>query len=222
MYKRQVPEGVSDWNYKPDEFQSVIDESVGLGSELHNVEKGDVILMGASKMTILEAIKSKPASVNDYSIIMRWKAGGYSTLFTGDLGPSLGAKLAKKSSMKADFYKAPHHGVTPIASELFADMVNPVVTMVPTSKFLWHHPRSHVLQTWVNKNSDMVNCTNGENGTVRLVFARSQVLIEAERDSERCRSMTLAMTGKEVTDVVFDKDLRLPAALQVLLLDDEG
>jgi len=204
IYINRPVMGHEDFDYKESEFEQMLVQAQKLNAVIKDVKKGDVIKLPTSRIVILESPKILQAEINDYSIIMRWEVRGYSTLFTGDLSQNLGSKLVGNKVFSADFYKAPHHGVKPIAPNEFSDTVNPVLTMVPQPQQLQKHPRGLLFYWWVKqqaKNTGMITCTNGNNGSVSLYFERDHVRLEPEREHAMCHNRTLHFKGRTLTPV---------------------
>ncbi len=189
IYYNAPPEDVSDFNYKPDDFYTLLDSYKEKGAVLHNIAAGFHIEFKNSKIYVLEAKKERQGDVNDYSLIMAWDAGGYRTLFTGDLNKKLGAELAKKTEYRADILKVPHHGVTGIASNEFFDNVHPSLIMVPAHEQLWYHPRGAQVRNWAIKNwqeRKVHVCNNGFNGHIKIAFYKTYIDLKPEIPNTTC------------------------------------
>ena len=219
IYFNDPVHGHNDFAYHQEWWDAMKADAVTRGAKLHQVKKGDVIKTKNTRMLILEAPKSRQAEVNDYSVIMRWEAGGYSTLFTGDLSVELGNRLAGNPVFEADFYKAPHHGVTPIAPDAFSNTVNPVLAMVPQPKILERHPRGLPFFYWARSKlsaKGMITCTNGNNGHVSLIFEQTSVSVRPERNHGSCVTTRLYLTPKKLTKMPVN-GLAMAPILNLLL-----
>lgn len=219
IYFNTPVEGHSDFAYDPLEFQALLDEASRLGAKLHSVDKGDVIRLGDSIIEVLQSPKTRQAEINDYSIIMRWRASGYTTLFSGDLSINLGSKLSGDNIFSADFYKAPHHGVTPIAPTSFSDTVNPILTMVPGPINLWNHPRGREFREWTilrKRENNMITCTNGLNGHVSLFLSNTFFEIRPQREANGCKAQTISVKGRNVPELEVNFD-SIPIIVSYLL-----
>ena len=173
IYYNPLPSDVSDFDYKPELFYSLLSNYEDSGTRLHDVRAGFHLNLPSSKIFVLEAKKERQGDVNDYSIQMVWDAGGYRVLFTGDLNSKLGSELANREEFKADILKIPHHGVTGIAPNKFFDNVAPSLLMIPGNKDLWFNPRGTQLREWAIKSWKEKNthfCSNGFNGDVKISF----------------------------------------------------
>lgn len=220
IYYNLPPEGIQDWDYKRSEFLAVLDRAQRTGSTAGNVRSGFSLRLPTSNITVLYAhngskLKNgRRASVNDYSIIMRWDAGDFRTLFTGDLDEPLGRELAEKLHFKADILKVPHHGVTSVAPNAFFDVVSPKLNMFPSSKALWFHPRISRVKTWTLE-SNIYYCNNGLNGNVVLQITGSEIIGKSDTPSSDCPNGKLDITpGEKINPKTFAP---LTGALKLIL-----
>ncbi len=225
IYFNRPPVGVSDFAYIPEHFEALLAKAAALGAEVRNIQRGDRFEFPTTTMMVLEAKKEKQrGGVNDYSIIMRWQAGGYTSLFTGDLNWPLGRQLVGDPLYKADFYKVPHHGVTGIAPDAFSDMVDPALAMVPAPKVLWNHPRGEQFKTWATKRYEekgMMTCINGFNGHVSLSFENTSVTVKPAIDGFMCRATRLQVKAKEMVNLDSKDSLGVKITpISNFLLDD--
>lgn len=204
VYSNLPPESVEDWNYKRSEFLN----AVSLAGQHVQIEQGYVIPLNTASIKILYALKTtaidgKQATINDYSIVMRWDAGGVRTLFTGDLDYNLGSVLSTKINVEAEILKVPHHGVTSMPPDSFFNSVDPQLTMNPSTTVLWGHSRGYQFRSWVG---NRMHCHNGLNGNVVIRFGDAITLIP-ERETDSCRSGVLEIErrhNKLVLSPIFD------------------
>lgn len=220
IYYNMPPAGVDDWNYKPVEFLATIGRAENLGTTLHEVQKGHVVKMGSTRFEVLHAQKSnkiggQQIEVNDYSMVLRWDAGGYRSLFTGDLSLRLGTQLANDERMKSDVLKVPHHGVTGIAPNSFFNKVDPFLAMFPSNRVLWDHPRGQQSRGWV-EGRGIKYCHNGFNGHVVLTFENG-VNLRPESATSACQHETLTNTPSSPQ---ASNNAWLPAMILGVLSDD--
>jgi competence protein ComEC len=189
IYYNALPSDVSDFNYKPEIFRSLLEAYEAGGTKLYDIRAGFSLKLPNSQIYVLEAKKERQGDVNDYSLQMVWDAGGYRTLFTGDLNKKLGTELANKKEYQADILKAPHHGVTGIAPNEFFDNVAPSMLMIPSNKELWYHSRGAQVRSWAIENWEQRNthvCSNGFNGNVRLSFHQNFIDIDPQTPNTTC------------------------------------
>lgn len=237
VYFNKPPKGVSDFDFKPHEFNALLEKLKSRGSKLHDISAGFHLKLPTTEINVIEAKKVvQRGGVNDYSIIMAWDAGGYRSLFTGDLNKYLGKQIAKDKRIKADILKIPHHGVTGIAPNEFFDNVGAKIMMLPAPKHLWFNPRGAQVKHWFAKNKlqkqreafEAVNkvnksivpliCRNGFNGTVRLKFYAKRVLINSDNPTTDCPNGNVYLP---VTDKMNLRKVKIDmGAIYSLLLDD--
>lgn len=189
IYYNLPPTGSDDWDYKRQEFLATIKRYQNLGASVRNLDKGFSLKLPQSTLEVLHSQKSKllkgqTIGINDFSLIIRWDAGDFRTLFTGDLNAKLGTELAKLDHMKADILKIPHHGVSGIAPDAFFDKVSPKLAMFPSTKTLWNHYRGMQARKWVT-NANISVCHNGLNGNVVLKFS-DVIFINSDQPSKLC------------------------------------
>jgi beta-lactamase superfamily II metal-dependent hydrolase len=199
IYYNALPPGVSDFNYKPIVFSSLLSELKSNGAKLHNVRSGFSLELPSTKIHVIVAEKALQSSVNDYSLIMTWDAGGYRTLFTGDLDAKLGTKLANDPRVAADILKVPHHGVTGIAPNEFFDKVNPSLILIPGHKNLWYDRRGAQVRNWSAENWAKNNthiCNNAFNGDVRILFYENAIELDPQKRTTTCPKKNWALEPK--------------------------
>lgn len=223
VYYNAPPAGVSDSDFKPGAFQWVLNSARNRGAILHNIDAGFKVELPNSILTVLEAKKERQAGgVNDYSLIMTWDAGGYRTLFTGDLNRRLGQELAGIEKYRADILKVPHHGVTGIAPNEFFDNVGPSLIMVPAHKGLWFHPRGKQVKTWAEKNwaqRKTYVCNNGFNGDVRISFFKNHLGLDPQIPNTTCPKKNWYLTPKKKVSLIDKMASNSMAVIINLLLD---
>lgn len=198
IYYSLPPEGLDDAKYNRADFLSVLRKAKQEGVILQQVSKGFSLDLPSTTLKILHANKmttlnGRRVSINDYSLILRWDAGGFRSLFTGDLGANVGGELAKQAQFKADILKVPHHGVTKIAPDAFFNAVSPSVNMFPSSRVLWSNPRIEQSKSWT-LSSGIYYCNNGLNGNIVLSFSDNVVSVKSDKPSSACPNGALNIT----------------------------
>mgnify|MGYP001946662299 FL=1 len=223
IYYNAPPDGVSDFDYKPEKFNALLYRYELRGTKLHNIKAGLGIKLPQSKIYVLEAKKEKQGDVNDYSLIMAWDAGGYRTLFTGDLNRKLGFELSKSHQYRADILKVPHHGVTGIAPNKFFDNVNPSLIMLPAHKQLWYHPRGSQVKMWAIKNWNEKQthaCNNAFNGDVRISYYKNFVDLDPQVPNTTCPKKRWYLKPKEKPDLLgLPRSFVVAPVVNILLAD---
>jgi|GEM_PF-475614 len=224
IYYNAPPPDVSDFDYKPAAFQWVLNKAKNNGAALHNIGAGFKVKLPNSRLHILEAKKERQGDVNDYSLIMAWDAGGYRTLFTGDLNERLGRELAKIEKYSADILKVPHHGVTGIAPNDFFDNVGPNLIMVPAHKNLWYHPRGKQVKLWAEKNwieRQTHVCNNAFNGDIRIAFHKNHIGLDPQIPNITCPKKNWYLMPKEKPSLIDPKKSNYLSATINLLLEEK-
>lgn len=189
IYHNSLPADVMDFDYKPAHFNALLQNYEARGVVIHNIDPGFELQLPNSKIFVIEAKKTKQGDVNDYSLIMAWDAGGYRSLFAGDLNKKLGAELAAKDEYSADILKVPHHGVTGIAPNEFFDNVAPNLLMIPQNLGLWSHSRGTQVRNWAIKNWRERRthvCNNAFNGDVRISFYSDYLSLDPQKPNATC------------------------------------
>lgn len=212
IYHNELPPSIEDSFYIPSEFNATLNRARISGTEIHNIGEGFFLQLPTSTITVLVALKNTTTTVNDYSLIMQWDAGGYRSLFTGDLDFPLGTVLSQSDSFGADILKMPHHGIIGIAPDAFFDMVGPSIAMIPAPENLWTDLRGEQVRLWVerNINPDSVeqslsySCHNGLNGGVILRLHKPTIDILPEGASDLCPQQTINIEPKFEIDSPFD------------------
>ena len=213
IYHNRLEPEISDFNYKPDAYNSMLESARRNGAQIHNVKKGHKVEYGKTEIKILLSSKGHGhGSVNDYSLVMRVVSNGVRILFTGDLNYKAGQMLCGDESMKADIMKVPHHGVTGIAPDCFFDTVDASLLMYPSTRVLWNHPRGKQARDWTMESKTMY-CHNGLNGNVVVNLSNGRATPRSEESTPRCS----AIQAKEYAP---DFDVKSLAHIYMLLLDE--
>ena len=110
---------------------------------------GDIYELGSAKFTILAPCK-KYEDANNNSIALILKYGNNSFLFTGDAEEEAEKDILNNGiSIKADVYKAGHHGSKSSSSEEFVDAVSPEYAVISCGEGNdYGHPHAQTLNTF--------------------------------------------------------------------------
>lgn len=117
----------------------------GLGEKVHNVYRGDVLLVDNLRFEFLyhweEAYNFVYKTINDTSIVFRVDTQDTSVMFLGDLGPEGGDKLMELSmdKLKADYVQMAHHGHAGVGAEVYM-MIDPKVCIWNAPDWLMEEP----------------------------------------------------------------------------------
>ncbi len=107
---------------------------------------GTTYTLGTAKFTILAPLKTYE-DPNNSSIALLFQNGGNTFLFTGDGEEEAESDIGKSGrSVKADVYKAGHHGSDTASSEAFLDAVDPAFAVISCGEGnSYGHPHAAVL-----------------------------------------------------------------------------
>ncbi|MEJ2133719.1 MAG: MBL fold metallo-hydrolase [Desulfofustis sp.] len=120
------------------------------------------------------------ADINDTSLIMKLIHGGFTSLFTGDLNEDIGGYLAAHSDyLAADLLKIPHHGIEPVASELFLEKVAPRWGLVSTPESFWRGEASARIRNWFSRH-DIPVFVSGISGNVSVLIDNGELKIRPD------------------------------------------
>lgn len=109
---------------------------------------GDVYTLGEAEVTVVCPVKdSYGSNANDYSIGVRVQFGENSFLFTGDAEEhSEEDMVSRGENLKADVYKAAHHGSRTANTEDFLKAVDPQYVVISCGEGnTYGHPHAEVL-----------------------------------------------------------------------------
>jgi competence protein ComEC len=157
-------------------YQEIIDQAVrqgtavilpASGDTIEKIEKyGDaelIILSGA--VQTVRATQQGRGSVNDASLVLRYRHGKRSFLFPGDIEKEKeAALLAKKVDMTADVLLAPHHGSSTSSSSAFIKAVAPALIIVSAGKDRKYFPAPANLAAWEEQGIPVA--VTGDQGTI--------------------------------------------------------
>ena len=148
--EREVP-----WGCDYDDVQRIRDRLKSRGIELTQARTGWYQQLGdQSHLEIIYAFDGTTppldkADINDTSLIIKLCHDGLTFLFTGDLNEDIGGYLAKTSEkISADVLKIPHHGIEPVAPEIFFEKVSPRCGLVSAPEEFWRGKMGTRVRTW--------------------------------------------------------------------------
>lgn len=108
---------------------------------------GSVWQLGGAEFTVVAPNGTYGSQANDYSISILLTHGDNKFLFTGDAEEDSEADMLENGiSLKADVYKAAHHGSKTASTEEFLDAVDPEYTVISVGEGnSYGHPHAEVL-----------------------------------------------------------------------------
>jgi competence protein ComEC len=117
-----------------------------------SLKAGDIISFSGGRVDILHPHKRYHPlfgdSENNYSLVLRYVAEGYSVLFTGDIeGDAEESITDLPVNLKTDVLKVAHHGSYTSSTEYFLKAVSPVLAVISVgANNIYGHPHSSTLK----------------------------------------------------------------------------
>lgn len=140
----------------------IFDKLAGLaerkGTEIVYLNAGDTIHLGdATLLAVYPAVDNAADSdgarnggeedKNASSLVIRYEEGGFSGIFTGDIGMEQEREIAADLDKSVDFYKAAHHGSKYSNSEALLGVLKPTVASVSCGKTnRYGHPAKEAVE----------------------------------------------------------------------------
>ncbi len=138
-----VPKGSTS-----DTLKEIIQLANQLGVPVLSPNRGDEVRCGNQVVTFLQS-DSVPKDENDGSLVMKVQLDEVNFLFTGDASAQVEAEIMREyPQLKADVYKAAHHGSKTSNSAPFLQQIKPKLTVISSGKNnRYNHPSPEVLET---------------------------------------------------------------------------
>jgi competence protein ComEC len=179
--EREVP-----WGCDYDDVQRIRKRLSSRGIELTRARTGWRQQLGdQSHLEIIYAFdEATPAldkaDINDTSLIMKLYHGDFTFLFTGDLNEDVGSYLAEScDKLSADVLKIPHHGIEPIAPEIFFEKVAPRCGLVSAPRQFWRGKLGTRIRSWFAER-DIPVYVSGISGHVSVIVEDGALIIRPE------------------------------------------
>jgi competence protein ComEC len=157
-------------------YQEIIDQAVRQGTAVIRPASGytmeKIEKYGEAALTILSgavqtvrATQQGRGSVNDASLVLRYRHGKRAFLFPGDIEKAKEAVLLEKQvDMTADVLLAPHHGSSTSSSSVFIKAVAPALIIVSAGKDRKYFPAPINLAAWEEQGIPVA--VTGDQGTI--------------------------------------------------------
>lgn len=103
------------------------------GTEVLYLKAGDILHLGTAEIRAVfpAAAEAAGEDKNASSLVIRYEEGGFSGLFTGDIGTAQEKQLLESGELsQITFYKAAHHGSNYSNSAEFLEALRPLVSTV--------------------------------------------------------------------------------------------
>lgn len=133
---------------------------------------------GACLLSILSSHNKKREDENDYSVITKFSCLGRNVLLAGDASQKVEQELLNsEADLKADIFKASHHGSQTANSESFVAAISPrlaVISVGLDNKF--KHPNPHVLEIFKKMSVDIYQTATG--GSKHFLANNNEIIIK--------------------------------------------
>lgn len=133
---------------------------------------------GACLLNILSSHNKKREDENDYSVITKFSCLGRNVLLAGDASQKVEQELLNsEADLKADIFKASHHGSQTANSESFVAAISPrlaVISVGLDNKF--KHPNPHVLEIFKKMSVDIYQTATG--GSKHFLANNNEIIIK--------------------------------------------
>ena len=179
-----------------------------------SLAEGDILNIGAAKVTVFYTFNPEWKNCNEGSTIMRMDLGGKSVMFTGDAGENAGnyvvEKYGESGVIDCDICKMAHHGQDGVGRN-FYEAVSPEMCLWPTPSWVWDNRNGNLktleVRSWIDEMGTAKNRVAMDGSSVLflynpLIVTTTDVFEEgysAERAVDR-----LASLGYEGIDMGFD------------------
>ena len=137
-----------DYSKDTQTYDDVIQAAKSKDYQIAHPKAGEEYTLGEAEVTVVCPVKDNYGSnANDYSIGVRVQFGENSFLFTGDAEEhSEEDMVSSGESLKADVYKAAHHGSRTANTEDFLKAVDPQYVVISCGEGnTYGHPHAEVL-----------------------------------------------------------------------------
>ncbi|HEX6593115.1 MAG TPA: DNA internalization-related competence protein ComEC/Rec2 [Bacillota bacterium] len=133
------------------DFYEVPKESLQLWKEqkvtVLRVKQHDEIVINDQRFTVLSPLEDRD-SPNENSLVIYTHVGGWSWLFTGDIGKETERQIIETyDNLSVDVLKVGHHGSDTSTDETFIATIQPVYALISVGENnMYGHPTPNVLQ----------------------------------------------------------------------------
>ncbi len=152
------------------------------GTEVIWAGAGDLLHLGEAQVRVLHpADGSAGADRNAGSMVFLYEEGGFTGLFTGDIGREEERRLLETAGAglagRIDFYKAAHHGSDGSNSAELLNAVRPVVSVISCGRGnRYGHPGREALRHMKEAESSVYLTMEG--GRVRIRMKKGRLIVD--------------------------------------------
>lgn len=161
-------------------FEDVLTAVEDKGLSITIPEPGDTYELGEAAFTVIAPVKEYGDELNDWSVGIKLTYRDNSFILCGDAEAEAEADIAAgQTDLKADVYKADHHGSETSSSDVFLDAVDPdyVVISCGTGN-TYGHPHQSVLDKFQDRGIQVFR--TDEQGTIVAVSDGSNIAWSTE------------------------------------------
>ncbi len=130
------------------------------------LEAGMSFTIEGATVDVLHPSATQQAKTNNNSVVLRFRYGTTSFLFTGDIEKEAEAALIKSGlPLQADILKAPHHGSKTSSTDAFLKAVQPQVAVISVGeRSRFGHPHREVVERYQQRGIRLLQ--TGRNGMI--------------------------------------------------------
>ncbi len=164
-------------------YDRLLDAIADEGCSVQYAVPGNTYILGDASFTILGPVSTDDENLNNASIILSFRYGQTTFLFTGDAeeAAETAVLLRDPTALDADVLKVGHHGSSTSSSELFLAAVSPDVAVISCGENNeYGHPHSEVLKR-LGIFTDHIFRTD-QLGAVRIYTDGSVLWVQSESD----------------------------------------
>lgn len=131
-----------------DSYAELVETAVENGVNVLYIRAGDEISEGALSLVCLYPTDDVNADdANDYSMVISLSYGGFSALFTGDVGADYESFFEDELEEKYTLLKVAHHGSKNSTSEEFLERISPEIAVISCGQDnSYGHPHEELLE----------------------------------------------------------------------------
>lgn len=181
-------------------FEDVLTAVEDKGLSITIPEPGDTYELGEAAFTVIAPVKEYGDELNDWSVGIKLTYRDNSFILCGDAEAEAEADIAAgQTDLKADVYKADHHGSETSSSDVFLDAVDPDYAVISCGTGnTYGHPHQSVLDKFQARGIQVFR--TDEQGTIVAVSDGSNIVWSTESGEDinsGGQTLTEADSGKQ-------------------------
>lgn len=162
---------------------AALDELLALaadtGCEIRYVGAGDILHLGRARIRVLSPLREAAyADKNAASLVLCYEEGGFSGVFTGDIGSAEEEALVEAGVLRpVTFYKAAHHGSKYSNSEAFLQALSPEISVISCGENnRYGHPGDEAVRNMERAGSRIFYTMHG--GQIKIRYRGGRITAE--------------------------------------------